>query len=296
MTRFSRPRPRGTDRRLPNRSGPTAVAETTPEPPFATVEGAADTDAADAATTAATSAVIARRYRTEDRLVAFVRRPYRPNQTLETTTSGIGSPVGAELSARERAVAAVAHVCQAGGRVPRIRFHTEVPRSTVTLAVGLSAAALIVSAGTWTSTGAAAASRCRTDDLVVWLDTQGDGAAGSIYYKLELTNLSAKKCRLLGYPGVSAVDLRGRQLGTAATRDTTRRAHLVTLAPRGTATAVLRVVEADNFPASTCRQVTAAGLRVYPPGQRAAKVVPFPFRACSRRGPVYLSIRPVQAA
>ena len=60
-------------------------------------------------------------------------------------------------------------------------------------------------------------------------------------------------------------------------------------------TAVLRIVEAGNFDPPACRQVTAAGLRVYPPDERASKVVPFPFHACSRSGPVYLTIRAATA-
>ncbi len=69
---------------------------------------------------------------------------------------------------------------------------------------------------------------------------------------------------------------------------------VVSLASGSTATVVLRIVDADTFPASTCRQVTAAGLRVYPPNQTAAKLVPFPFRACSRTGPIYLRVQATQ--
>jgi Protein of unknown function (DUF4232) len=138
--------------------------------------------------------------------------------------------------------------------------------------------------------------RCATYGLVVWLDTQGNGAAGSTYYNLKLTNLSGHACTLFGYPGVSAVNLGGHQFGSAASRDNSHRPRLVSLASGATATVVLRIVDADNFPASTCRQVTAAGLRVYPPNQTAAKMIPFPFRACSRTGPVYLSVQSVQKA
>jgi hypothetical protein len=43
-----------------------------------------------------------------------------------------------------------------------------------------------------------------------------DRAAGSIYYHLEFTNLSGRACTLVGYPGVSAINLSGHQLGSAA--------------------------------------------------------------------------------
>lgn len=144
------------------------------------------------------------------------------------------------------------------------------------------------------ATAAASTPRCATSGLVVWLDTQGNGAAGSIYYNLKFTNLSGHACTLFGYPGVSAVDLGGHQLGSAASRNAAHKPRVVSLANGATATAVLRIAEAGNFPVSTCRPVTAAGLRVYPPNQTAAKVVPFLFRACSRRGPVYLSVEVVQ--
>jgi hypothetical protein len=136
--------------------------------------------------------------------------------------------------------------------------------------------------------------RCATSGLVIWLETQGNGALGSIYYNLDFTNLSGHACTLVGYPGVSAVNLGGHTLGSAASRDNFHAPVVVTLAAGATARAVLRIVEAGNFPPSTCRPLTAAGLRVYPPNQTASKVVPFPFSACSRSGPVYLSVRVVQ--
>jgi hypothetical protein len=101
---------------------------------------------------------------------------------------------------------------------------------------------------------------------------------------------------LFGYPGVSAVDVRGRQLGSAAGRNRALAPRSVTLARGASASAVLQVVQAGNFPASSCHVVIAAGLRVFPPDQSASKVVPFPFRACSRTGPVYLTVRAVRHA
>jgi hypothetical protein len=142
----------------------------------------------------------------------------------------------------------------------------------------------------------ASAPKCATSGLVVWLNTQGNGAAGSIFYTLEFTNLSGHTCTLSGYPGISAVNLAGHQLGSAATRDTAHPAHTVTLANGTSATTMLRIVQAGNFPSGSCHQVTAAGLRVFPPNLSTSKVVPFPFPACSHTGPVYLTVRAVQHA
>jgi len=158
------------------------------------------------------------------------------------------------------------------------------------VACGLALAAVATAAGA--RPAAVRAAGCTTSGLVVWMDTQGDGAAGSIYYTLEFTNQSGRTCSLVGFPGVSAVDLHGRRLGSAAAR-TPSPARVVALPDGATASAVLQIAEAGNFPASACHRVAAAGLRVYPPNQTAAKVIPLPFEACARTGPVFLHVRAV---
>lgn len=173
-------------------------------------------------------------------------------------------------------------------------------RRRIAQLLGLGALALLVAAAATPASGArraaaGAARPCQTPGLVVWLDTNGNGTAGSVYYKLQFTNLSSRSCTLRGYPGVSAVDLAGRQIGSAGTREETGSPRTVVLAPDAGASAVLRIVEAGAITSSACREVTAAGIRVYPPGQRASRVAPFPFQACSRRGAPVLSVRAVGA-
>ena len=63
---------------------------------------------------------------------------------------------------------------------------------------------------------AASTPGCATSGLVVWLNTNGDGYAGGADYTLNFTNLSGHRCNLRGYPGVSATNLSGGQLGTSA--------------------------------------------------------------------------------
>jgi hypothetical protein len=140
----------------------------------------------------------------------------------------------------------------------------------------------------------------------VWLNTTGNGAAGSSYYNLNLTNLSSHSCTLFGYPGVSAITQAGIQLGSSAGRDAQHASTRVTLASartakgfetstaRNTATVILQIAVAENFPASVCSPITAAGLRVYPPGQKESTVVPFPFVACAKAGPQFLHVEAVQ--
>jgi hypothetical protein len=133
------------------------------------------------------------------------------------------------------------------------------------------------------------ASRCTTSNLVVWLNTNGNGTAGSIYYKLEFTNQSGHPCSLYGYAGVSAVNLAGHRVGSAGGRAGSY-AHVVTLANNATASANLQVTEAGNYPSPACHMTNAAGVRVYPPNQTSSKIVPFPFQACTRSGPVILHV------
>ncbi len=168
--------------------------------------------------------------------------------------------------------------------------------SRLSAVIACAAALAAIAAATSPAATTASTPRCATSELVIWLETQGNGALGSIYYNLDFTNLSGHTCTLVGYPGVSAVDLAGHKLGSAASRDNSHAPVVVRLAIGASARAVLRIVEAGNFPSSACRQVAAAGLRVYPPNQTASKVVPFPFSACSRSGPVYLSVRVVLKA
>jgi hypothetical protein len=138
---------------------------------------------------------------------------------------------------------------------------------------------------------AAATPPCKTSGLVIWSNNgAGGGTAGSVFYKIRFTNLSGHACTLTGYPKVSAVNLAGKQVGSAAQQETGQVPKLVKLANGATATALLRVVDAGNFSPSACHEVTAAGLRVRPPGQSASKLVPLPFATCSLASQHTLSV------
>ena len=137
---------------------------------------------------------------------------------------------------------------------------------------------------------AAAAPACQTPGLVIWLDTNGNGTAGTTFFKLHFTNLSGRACTLNGFPFLFAVNLAGHQVGRrAAFRNPAP--HQVMLANGKTATAVLGIVDTGVFSRSACRPVTAAGLRVFPPNQTRSKLIPFPFSSCSRlHGPASLNV------
>ena len=156
---------------------------------------------------------------------------------------------------------------------------------------GLACTAALIPVASLAATGSAAsAPRCATSGLVVWANADyGGGYAGGYYYTVSFTNLSGHACTLQGYPGVSAVSLTGRQLGSPAGWGSVK-PRVVRLANGATATAQLNIGDAGAF----CRPVTAAGLRVYPPNQTAAKVVPIPFGACPHAGPVWMRAAPVR--
>jgi hypothetical protein len=163
--------------------------------------------------------------------------------------------------------------------------------AAVAATVGLSAIAGAVGLAVLSGTEATAATpQCATAGLVIWFDPVANGAAGTLYYDLELTNLSGHTCTLSGYPGVSAVNLQDQQIGSPASRNGPAHPPAVTLTPGSSATASLGY---SDVVSSSCASVSAAGLRVYPPNQTSSKVVPFPFRACTHAGQLFLRVGPV---
>ena len=167
------------------------------------------------------------------------------------------------------------------------------------IAVAASAAApsgAVLAADT-TRTTAIAVPACTAGDLGAWVAvTQGNGAAGSIFYPLQFTNLSRHACALRGFPGVSAIDRNGHQLGSPAGWDHTRPVRTVVLAAGATAHATLRYSDATVATAPGCHPVSSmVELRIFPPGQRQATFAAFSMEACSHTGPVYLDVTPIQA-
>jgi hypothetical protein len=143
----------------------------------------------------------------------------------------------------------------------------------------------------------AATKACSANGLVVWAGPEpGGGAAGSAYYRIELTNLSTSTCSLNGYPKVNAVDLKGARIGAFASRETGQKATKVSLAPGQSASATLRIVDALNFPAEKCKVTTAAGLRIGMPGGSGNKIAPLAFETCVRLATKTLSVAPVQSS
>jgi Protein of unknown function (DUF4232) len=126
--------------------------------------------------------------------------------------------------------------------------------------------------------------RCTTAELTGSLGP-AEGAAGSIYRPLLLTNTGRRTCELTGFPGVSYVDGEdGQQIGPAAAM-LGDRGGPVRLAVGAAASAQLRLVNVANYDAAVCRPTPVRGLRVYPPGDTAALFVPTDGTGCAGTPP-----------
>jgi hypothetical protein len=109
------------------------------------------------------------------------------------------------------------------------------------------------------------------------------GYAGGVYEVIDFTNTSGVTCTLFGYPGVSLVSGPPyAQIGLAAKRTSTAPVKQITLAPGATASALLQIVDALNFPAATCNPVKSTHLRVFPPNWTASVYLPYTSEGCAK--------------
>jgi hypothetical protein len=145
---------------------------------------------------------------------------------------------------------------------------------------GSSAAAGSGTSGaTTTSSGAPA---CTSADLTASLGGGAGAGMSQNHTGLQLRNTGSSACTLYGYPGVSWVrGASGIQTGAAAVRqpDPNGTETTVTLAPGALASAPLDIVDAAVIPPSECKPVAVRGLRIYPPGQKAALFLSLPTAA-----------------
>jgi Protein of unknown function (DUF4232) len=124
----------------------------------------------------------------------------------------------------------------------------------------------------------------------------GQAAAGRFYVPLEFTNTLGRTCTLRGYPRVALTTgtAPGSQAGAGPVRQTDRPEAVITLAPGATASATLQIVNVQAYPSSTCGQVSASYVQVYPPGQASAVYLPYKYTGLPCSKPVYqLGIWPV---
>ena len=145
----------------------------------------------------------------------------------------------------------------------------------------------------------AAAGPCPSAALKVSLNTAAAGvAAGTSLIPLQFTNVSATACTLPEYPGVVlASGSAGPDIGAPAIRQQSGQAAVLVLAPSGVAHAWLQVQSVANYPASSCKPVTARGIRVTLPPAAGAAFLTEAVQACARKpaGTSTLAVFPVQA-
>jgi hypothetical protein len=130
---------------------------------------------------------------------------------------------------------------------------------------------------------ASGAPACKSADLQASIGGGPGAGMSQNHTGLQLRNVGSSACTLYGYPGVSWVaGADGHQVGAAAVRqpDPSGSAEkTVTLAPGALASAPLDIVDAAVFSRSECKPVPVRGLRVYPPGEKAALFIPLPTAA-----------------
>jgi hypothetical protein len=143
----------------------------------------------------------------------------------------------------------------------------------------------------WSKAKRGTTSVCATSALKVSLGP-ANGAAGSVFYPLNFVNTGKLGCNLRGYPGVSAVTSSGKQIGSPASQISPSY-KTVTLLPGKTQSALVGIVETGNFDPSQCAPVTAAGLKVFPPGQNKAVTIKKSFSTCSSTTVISLTVMPV---
>jgi Protein of unknown function (DUF4232) len=160
------------------------------------------------------------------------------------------------------------------------------------LALGTGSAVLAASAASAAPAAPAALIPvCTAGDLAVWVNADaGSGAAGTFYYPLEFTNHSNHTCRTWGWPGVSATNINGHQLGAAAGRLSNYTPKWVNIARGGTAHALFAYGNAE-VQTSGCKPTNASFIKVYAPNQRRADYGFFSLPACTVGGKhVYLRV------
>jgi hypothetical protein len=133
---------------------------------------------------------------------------------------------------------------------------------------------------------AASPAPCTTRYLGATLGASED-AVGSIYVVVVFKNLNNQSCTLYGYPGVAMdAGVPVSPVGLASVEDPATPREAVTLSPHGTAEALLRIMDATDYPAATCKPVSTQWLQVIPPNQYVPIYLGYTSQTCS--GPVQI--------
>ena len=108
------------------------------------------------------------------------------------------------------------------------------------------------------------------------------GAAGSTYVELVLTNLDNVSCTLYGYPGVAMDNgVPVTPVGLPSNEDPATPRELVTLLPHGKAAALLRIASTGDYTPAACKPVNTQWLQVIPPNQYVPVYIGYNSQTCA---------------
>jgi hypothetical protein len=135
---------------------------------------------------------------------------------------------------------------------------------------------------------------CATRDLQAKAGAS-QGAAGSVYQEIDFTNISNVSCTLYGYPGVAlAAGTPVAQVGASASRTAAQGASLVMLGPGQTASALLRITVAQNYPPGKCSPKATTYLQIYPPNETTPIYLSYSSTGCASASVNLLTVGAVQ--
>jgi hypothetical protein len=199
----------------------------------------------------------------------------------------MGSPARAALAAAVTSGLALVAGCSNGSAGPA-------PTVTVTKTSTATPSASAPASSPTTSV-AAGPGPCQPGALRVTLGAS-NAAAGTDYVPLIFTNTSQATCTLYGFPGVSFTgETYSVQVGPAATRNHASPESLVTLAPGAVASALLTILDAQNYPPGSCGLTTASGILVYPPNLTKSFAIPYNGYTCVNAKDHVLTVNAVVA-
>jgi len=168
------------------------------------------------------------------------------------------------------------------------------PTSTVNAQPSSAAAGGATPTTAPASLAPAAVGTCLASNLKGSLGTS-QGAAGTLYTDLVLTNTSGASCTLYGYPGVSFVTgPGGSEIGAPADRNSISPVTQVTLAPGGQANVLIALTDVGVYPAAQCQPTSVSWLRVYPPGDYGSLYVQDSTQTCAMMSQVVLRVSAVR--
>jgi hypothetical protein len=199
-------------------------------------------------------------------------------------------------AARLGAVAALASACGLLAACGNTAAPGPAPTKTVTVqaaAGGSTSAASTAPAASSSSAAAAGPSGCLASGLQARVGAS-QGAAGTIYQVIVLTNTSNATCTLYGYPGVSFVTgVGGGQVGKPASKNAVVAKTLVTLTPGAKAAFLLGVHDVGAIP--SCKITSVDWLRIYPPGDYGSINVQYKTQACANTNLSIMTVSPLRA-